>query len=600
MSIGTTTRTVSFAALTAATFVAASLVSAPQVVAAPTPPPEQHVEGGPKVVHNYEPGLIPGIDPPTGEDSPMAARSVHPAGDVKITLVRAQPKDMSRAAVDSVSLAAATEAIDVADRYWSDMSEGRISLSVAETKPRFQTDAKSTWNYWDIMAQVTKELNWSYQKNRVLIVFVPTQTLSAGAYGAGWSTDGTSGRILMPRPSTWGHNSLTDSVLAHEFGHVFGLGHANALTCSDGGSDTPDYAGCWVRAYGDTLDLMGTSQVHRPTISASFWDIAGFGSYDDIRNVGSVSGSKSYILRPWGGEKSNRAVKFRDPVSGENYYLELRLPVDEDRFLSSGLHQLNRGVKITQVPAYGQYELPSSIVLEPDTRPFANYYSMEHAWQAGQVFTTHAGTQVKVNWISGSGPHAEAKVTITAPGPSQAAGPFTDVDGGTAHQDAIRWAYDNKITTGYDDGTYRPYSAINRDAMAAFLYRLEGEPSFTPPRTSPFKDYPRGSKFYKEVTWLESTGITTGYDDDTFRPVEPINRDAMAAFLYRLADKPHYSPPSQSPFTDVQPGDKFYKEITWLKSTKITTGWKDGTFRPRADIKRDAMAAFLQRFDTKF
>ena len=42
--------------------------------------------------------------------------------------------------------------------------------------------------------------------------------------------------------------------------------------------------------------------------------------------------------------------------------------------------------------------------------------------------------------------------------------------------------------------------------------------------------------YYKEITWLGSTGISTGWDDGTFRPWEPINRDAMAAFLYRFVD----------------------------------------------------------------
>lgn len=42
--------------------------------------------------------------------------------------------------------------------------------------------------------------------------------------------------------------------------------------------------------------------------------------------------------------------------------------------------------------------------------------------------------------------------------------------------------------------------------------------------------------YHKEITWLADTGISTGWDDGTFRPWEPINRDAMAAFLYRFVD----------------------------------------------------------------
>ncbi|GAB3527265.1 GH25 family lysozyme [Arthrobacter monumenti] len=177
---------------------------------------------------------------------------------------------------------------------------------------------------------------------------------------------------------------------------------------------------------------------------------------------------------------------------------------------------------------------------------------------------------------------------------------FADVTTSSDFYSEVMWADRQKITTGWDDGTFRPRADINRDAVAAFLYRFAGEPAFDPPSNSPFKDYPRGSKFYKEVTWLESTGITTGYDDDTFRPLTDVNREAIAAFLYRLAGKPSFDPPRTSPFTDYPRGSKFYKEVTWLESTGITKGWDDGTFRPLADINRDAMAAFLFRYDQKF
>lgn len=579
--------------ITALTIVLASLLMAPAAHSAPPAAPEpQPVDGVPKMHHHYEPGQIPGIERPSGQDGVMEARRLHPAGDIKVTLVR--PVLHNNAGnYKSVSLSKARQAINVADKYWSDMSNGRISIEVEKTRPRFYTKARAHWNYWEIMNQITKDLNWQYKRGEALVIFIPTDLLSGDAYGAGWSTDGVSGRILMPRPSNF---SLTDTVLAHEFGHLFGLGHANSLTCNDGSSDTSNYAGCWVRAYGDTTDLMGLSQVYRPTISASFWDIAGFGSGRDIRNVGVASGSKTYTLLPWGGEKAYRGLKFTDPVSKEKYYLELRQPVDEDRYLGYAGEEGNNGVKITQVPWYGNNELPNSIILEPNTRPFKGYYSKEHAWHEGSTFVTHAGTKVKIKDIrSGS-----AKVTITVPKAQEPTGPFEDVDSDTKYQQQILWAYNNDITNGYDDGTFRPYDPINRDAMAAFLYRMAGEPSYNPPRKSPFTDYAPGRKFYKEIAWLKKAGITKGWPDGTYRPLEPINRDAMAAFLYRMAGNPSFNPPRKSPFTDYKRGRKFYKEVTWLEEMGITTGWDDNTYRPLEPINRDAMVTFLWRFDKKF
>ena len=49
---------------------------------------------------------------------------------------------------------------------------------------------------------------------------------------------------------------------------------------------------------------------------------------------------------------------------------------------------------------------------------------------------------------------------------------------------------------------------------------------------------PAGAVFHKEVEWLASTGISTGmrHSDGslTFDPLQPVTRQAMAAFLHRL------------------------------------------------------------------
>jgi hypothetical protein len=125
---------------------------------------------------------------------------------------------------------------------------------------------------------------------------------------------------------------------------------------------------------------------------------------------------------------------------------------------------------------------------------------------------------------------------------------------------------------------------------------------------SPFKDVATDNQFYKEITWLASTNITTGWIEAdgtrTYAPLQSVNRDAMAAFMYRLAGKPAFSPPAVSPFTDVATDNQFYKEITWLASTNITTGWTAGdgskTFAPVSAVNRDAMAAFMYRYNAKF
>jgi uncharacterized protein (DUF1800 family) len=172
---------------------------------------------------------------------------------------------------------------------------------------------------------------------------------------------------------------------------------------------------------------------------------------------------------------------------------------------------------------------------------------------------------------------------------------FSDVATGHAFYAEIAWMADAGISTGYADGTYRPGDPVTRQAMSAFLYRLEGEPAFTPPGTPTFTDVGTGHSFFKEIEWMNAEGITTGYPGGLFKPGLAVTRQAMSAFLYRLEGEPAFTPPGTPTFTDVGTGHSFFTEIEWMAATGISTGYSDRTYRPDGAVTRAAMSAFLYR-----
>lgn len=209
----------------------------------------------------------------------------------------------------------------------------------------------------------------------------------------------------------------------------------------------------------------------------------------------------------------------------------------------------------------------------------------------------------------GEGAFAASSVTLESKS-------FVDVAPGRVFHDEISWLANEGISTGWDVGggafEFRPMSSTARDAMAAFLYRLAGSPSYTPPPVSVFTDVPTDYPYYLQISWLASTGVSTGWSVGggmfEFRPQAAVARDSMAAFMYRFAktvlkrDVTSFVTPSMSPFTDVPMDYPFYVEITWLASTGVTTGWNasDGTakYRPLDEVTRDAMAAFMYRLSS--
>jgi hypothetical protein len=171
--------------------------------------------------------------------------------------------------------------------------------------------------------------------------------------------------------------------------------------------------------------------------------------------------------------------------------------------------------------------------------------------------------------------------------------PFNDV--GVAHPFfvEINEVLYHEITTGYPDGGFHPTDPVTRQAMAAFLFRL-ADVDVHVPGGQTFEDVSPTHPFFTEIDWLVSEEITTGYDDDTFRPAGLVTRQAIAAFLYRLVQADELGPTTPS-FSDVGTGHPFYDEVEWLLEEELTTGYVDGTFRPSNTMTRQAMAAFLAR-----
>ena len=183
---------------------------------------------------------------------------------------------------------------------------------------------------------------------------------------------------------------------------------------------------------------------------------------------------------------------------------------------------------------------------------------------------------------------------------------LADVAPSSAFSYEIGWLSGTGITTGYDEAdgstTFRGAQPVLREQMAAFLYRLahEGSNPVGEDPTADFEDVTGAHVFSRHIAWLADEGITTGYADGTFRPGQPVLREQMAAFLYRLAGSPEVQLPGGTPFVDVAPSHTFYREIVWMASENISYGYDDGRFDPKAPVLREQMAAFLFRYDDRF
>jgi hypothetical protein len=107
--------------------------------------------------------------------------------------------------------------------------------------------------------------------------------------------------------------------------------------------------------------------------------------------------------------------------------------------------------------------------------------------------------------------------------------PFSDIAGHWAEA-YIEELFDQSITGGYPDGTFRPEALVTRAEMAVFMLNAM---NVTPPTidgSHPFSDI-AGHWAEAFIEELFDQGITGGYPDGTYRPENQVTRAEMAVFL---------------------------------------------------------------------
>ena len=153
-------------------------------------------------------------------------------------------------------------------------------------------------------------------------------------------------------------------------------------------------------------------------------------------------------------------------------------------------------------------------------------------------------------------------------------------------------AVDQGIATGDAEGLFRPIEIVTRQAAVAFLWRAAGSPTGFP--DPGFADVAATNPFRPAIAWAVATGVTTGYADGSFRPTDPVSRQSWLAFQHRAAGAPTGPFPDPG-FSDVPATHPFALPIAWAVDQAITTGYVDGTFRPTDPVTRQAAVAFLVR-----
>ena len=114
---------------------------------------------------------------------------------------------------------------------------------------------------------------------------------------------------------------------------------------------------------------------------------------------------------------------------------------------------------------------------------------------------------------------------------------MNDVSIGDWFYDAVDYAIQNGIMSGYNATTFGPNDTLSRAMVVQVLYNKEGQPGLNGAKHS-FPDVPADQWFNNAVTWGSQKGVVSGFGDGKFRPNDAVTIEQVAVILHNYSGKP--------------------------------------------------------------
>ena len=198
--------------------------------------------------------------------------------------------------------------------FFEEESKGRLAVTGA-VFGWYTIDATTTgcsWPTWHTLAwnaATAAGVNLDAYTN---VMFIWPQTSQCGFAGVGY----------VPGKYTYLNGTDNVQVMTHEFGHNLGLAHANALSCTSGGTKVmiADPADCTVVQYADPFSTMGNNALKHDH-GSQLGELSWLTSAEKI--VGSPG--NTYTIAPYLGADGVKLVRI--PRGDGSYFdLDVRTP----------------------------------------------------------------------------------------------------------------------------------------------------------------------------------------------------------------------------------------------------------------------------------
>ncbi|QJD84712.1 S-layer homology domain-containing protein [Cohnella herbarum] len=175
---------------------------------------------------------------------------------------------------------------------------------------------------------------------------------------------------------------------------------------------------------------------------------------------------------------------------------------------------------------------------------------------------------------------------------------FADVNKSDWFFDAVAYVQHNGLMSGTSETTFSPLLTADRAMIATVLYRMAGNPHVTGEST--FTDVPSGKWYTNAIKWATQSSIASGYSNKRFGIDDAVTREQLVALLYRYAQHKNLNITVSGDLSDFADKDKISdwatESMKWAIGKGIISGNVNGMLDPSGTASRAEIAAILMRF----
>ena len=181
--------------------------------------------------------------------------------------------------------------------------------------------------------------------------------------------------------------------------------------------------------------------------------------------------------------------------------------------------------------------------------------------------------------------------------------PFVDVAESDWFLQAVKYVFERGIMVGTSDTTFEPQSSVTRGQVVQMLYNLEGQPTVT--GEGGFTDVQSKDWWYNAVVWASQNEVVSGYGDGTFQPKRNISRQEFAQMLFNYAKFKGYDLTATGDLTKFPDGGDVAgwaeTAMQWANGNELINGHADtGRLDPLGTTVRAQAASILTKFHQTF